>query len=169
MVIAAMTDPTDGPFSATSAMASRIDGIAISASIIRMMIASAVRKNPATMPITSPSRTDTTAVARPMIRDNCPPISTRLKMSRPKLSVPSGCPSIGPFRRTIGFIARGSCGAIHCASSVSTTMTASTTAAILLPHPNCGSRSARRTGCMAEVGGGMGAISNESSGQRSCS
>ncbi len=45
MVIAAMTDPTDGPFSATSAMASRIDGIAISASIARMMIASAVRKN----------------------------------------------------------------------------------------------------------------------------
>lgn len=166
MVMAAMTDPTEGPFSATSAMASRIEGMAISASIIRMMIASAVRKKPAIMPITSPTRTETTAVAMPIISDSRPPISTRDRISRPKLSVPSGCPSMGPFRRTSGSMTSGSCGAIQGASNVTITMTASTKAAMRGAIPALGMRIIRRTGCMAEAGGGVCAISSGSLGQR---
>ncbi|MCY1556060.1 hypothetical protein D9M68_927750 [compost metagenome] len=83
MVMATITEPIEGPFNATSAIAIRIDGIAIKASIMRMMIASAVRKKPAINPINTPTPIEAAAANNPISSEMRPPRIMREKRSRP--------------------------------------------------------------------------------------
>ena len=73
MVIATMTLPTLPRVSAISATASRIGGIDINPSITRMMTASAQRRKPEKMPMTSPASEARTATEKPTISETRAP------------------------------------------------------------------------------------------------
>ena len=68
MVMAMMTLPTLPRVSAMRAIASRIGGIDIRPSMIRMTTASAQRTKPETRPIASPIADDSTATAKPTMQ-----------------------------------------------------------------------------------------------------
>ena len=69
--------------------ASRIAGKDISASISRITSASSARNCAARMPITAPRNPETQATTSPTHSDTRAPYSTRVKMSRPNMSVPN--------------------------------------------------------------------------------
>ena len=101
MPSAMMTVASDGPSAATSAMASRISGKAIIASMMRAIGASRLRKKPgdeAERDAERPRRTTTTADAdekrQPAGIDAC-----GVKTSRPNSSVPNQNIALGGFRR----------------------------------------------------------------------
>ena len=73
MVMATSTVVRLAPDSETTAMASRMLGIAISPSMMRMMIASSHLKKPETRPITSPMPMLKTAAPRPINSEIRPP------------------------------------------------------------------------------------------------
>ena len=73
ITIARMTVIRLAPDRDTSAIASRMAGIAISPSITRMMIASASRKYPTRRPITNPIATLATATLMPTISETRAP------------------------------------------------------------------------------------------------
>ena len=73
MVMATRTVVRLAPDSETTAMASRMLGIAISPSMTRIMTASIHLKKPETSPITSPMPMLTTAAPRPISSDIRPP------------------------------------------------------------------------------------------------
>ena len=72
MESARITLPTDPPKIATSAIASRMSGNAIIASISRDRGVSSRRKNPAKSPITTPATVDTTVTPSPISSDTRP-------------------------------------------------------------------------------------------------
>ncbi len=84
-----MTDQMLGPLSATRAIASRMDGTDITASVMRMTTPSSTRKNPETRPMHSPAAMEMTAAATPTSSETWPPAITRENTSRPSASVPS--------------------------------------------------------------------------------
>ncbi|KAG0731020.1 hypothetical protein G6F23_015720 [Rhizopus arrhizus] len=69
MVMATSTVVMLAPVTETRAIASRMPGIAMMASIVRMMNPSSVRNQPAITPMTSPMATLTTAAPRPAISE----------------------------------------------------------------------------------------------------
>src|SRR6476646_1102014 len=72
----------------------------------------------------------TSAGTTPAISEIRPPHITRLRRSRPKLSVPNRYPGApGGLRRSIGVIAYGSCGASHGAAAAAATTSVITTIA----------------------------------------
>ena len=73
IVTATITFTTELPSIAMKAMASRIDGIAISPSMIRMMMLSSSRENPATSPIAIPAAVASTATPKPTTSDTRAP------------------------------------------------------------------------------------------------
>ena len=73
MVIAIITVATLAPDSDTTAIASRMLGIAIRPSITRIMMASTQRKKPETRPITSPIAIEMTAAPTPTSNEIRPP------------------------------------------------------------------------------------------------
>ena len=73
MVIAMITFCTMPRVSAISAIASRIGGIDISPSIMRMITPSSRRTNPAATPIASPIAEASSATANPTISDTRAP------------------------------------------------------------------------------------------------
>src|SRR5690606_38867460 len=110
-----------------SAIASRISGKAIIASISRDTTLSAPRKNPATRPRAMPSTPDSSTTRKPTSSDSRPPWMTRLNTSRPKSSVPNQCSALGACRRFMMESLYGSNGLIQGASAAAATSTASTT------------------------------------------
>ena len=71
------------PVTEISAIASRILGMDMIASMIPMMIMSAGRKKPAIIPTTSPRPRAIKATPPPMIRESLPPKITRENTSLP--------------------------------------------------------------------------------------
>lgn len=89
MVMATSTVARLAPVTDTRAMASRMPGMAMTASMVRMIRPSSVRNQPAMTPITRPSVTLTSAAPRPATSDTRAPYTTRDQMSRPNASVPN--------------------------------------------------------------------------------
>ena len=83
MVMATRTVITLAPDSETTAMAKRMLGIAISPSIVRIMMASSHLKKPEMRPITSPTPMLKTAEPRPIRSEIRPPQRIRDSTSRP--------------------------------------------------------------------------------------
>ncbi len=71
--MATMTFCTDPRVSAVSATASRIEGIDISPSMIRMITGSSQRTKPDTTPISTPPIDDRAATAKPTLSDTRAP------------------------------------------------------------------------------------------------
>ena len=141
MVIAMMTTRRLARDSETIAMASRMAGIAISPSMIRMTMASAVRKKPASRPIVSPTRIEKVATERPTSSETRAPYTSRAKTSRPRLSVPSQFWAEGGRSRCAGCISSGS-----PAISGANRATVAITARIKSPAARVGLRRMKRHG-----------------------
>lgn len=116
MESAIITFTIDPPRMETRAMARRISGKAIIASISRDMGASRRRKNPATRPIAMPLTLDKAATPSPMVSDAWPAISRREATSRPNASAPSQYSAPGSVRRARTDILNGSAGEMTAAS-----------------------------------------------------
>ena len=97
-----------GPSTAMMAIPKRMAGNAIMASMTRMMGLSSRGKYPESRPKRIPAATVSSMTAAPTSRDSRAPWSTRLKMSRPKLSVPIRCVTLGDFIRSDTIIVSGS-------------------------------------------------------------
>jgi hypothetical protein len=114
--ISVCTNP--GPSAATTAMASTGAGSARKPSVIRIrMVSSSPPRVPAARPISPPMTRPDAITARAANQLDRQPISTRDRMSRPMLSVPSRKPDEpgGSWGRPTGWI--GLCGASTGASS----------------------------------------------------
>ena len=87
---------SDGPIAATTLMASTAAGIARNRSVIRMRPESTKPPAaPATRPTAPPMRTPMAMIRSAVNHVVCTPSNTRLSMSRPASSVPSGNAELG--------------------------------------------------------------------------
>jgi len=122
-----------GPSAKTTPMASRMYGMARNTSATRMTTAS-VRPpwKPARRPSETPIRAESVTADSPTPREIRPPWTMRLKMSRPRWSVPSGCSrsprasQAGGRRRFMSIWRAGSHGAIWGARTAAPLMMRST-------------------------------------------
>ena len=94
-----MTVVSDGPSAATSAIANRISGKAIIASIRRAIGASSFWKNPARRPRVTPISDASTTTAKPTSSDSRAEKIVRENTSRPNSSVPKNHFMLGGFSR----------------------------------------------------------------------
>src|ERR1700694_4211325 len=125
MAMIALLNPA--PSEDTMAIASRYAGNASNTSRQRMMTLSTTpRAYPEMAPSVTPTSSASATGARPTTSDTRPPQTNRLRMSRPRSSVPRTCavPPIGASRM-VASTASGSYGATSGASS-ETTATAPT-------------------------------------------
>src|SRR5450631_3229604 len=111
-----MTLETRGPSAAAMPSASRMAGNDIRASISRMIAPSSLRNCAAITPMTALHRPEATQTAKPTDSEIRAPYSTRVKMSRPNMSVPNQNASEGGRKRKRTRIAEGSTGEISVAS-----------------------------------------------------
>src|SRR5450631_357834 len=111
-----MTLETRGPSAAAMPSASRMAGNDIRASISRMIAPSSLRNCAAITPMTALHRPEATQTAKPTDSEIRAPYSTRVKMSRPNMSVPNQNASEGGRKRKRTRIAEGSTGEISGAS-----------------------------------------------------
>ena len=81
--MATITVATLALVSDISAIASRMAGIDISPSLMRMTMGSSQRIAPPSMPTTVPISTDSAATVTPICIETRPPWMVRLKVSRP--------------------------------------------------------------------------------------
>ena len=74
------------------AMTSTRNGTAVMTSTVRMITASIhPPRYPAAAPSSDPARNGNTTASTPIRRSMAAPCTTRVRTSRPKLSVPNGC------------------------------------------------------------------------------
>ena len=93
---------------AINAIASKIDGIDIRPSMMRITMGSNHLTNPVTKPMAMPITVLKIATATPTVRETRAPYMTRLYTSRPNASVPNQLSQLGGFKRLRGVTACGS-------------------------------------------------------------